>query len=175
MQQNNLVNSDQAGHLQVLGDGVNDLTKRVSEKNTTGCNGGQYSPGLRTFACTLHFYTPKAYQYVRKKFQTCLPHPRTIRKWYQSIDAQPGFTKESLEAIKLKTANSKHKLVCNLVMDEMAIRQKVEWDGKGMHGYVDICKSGPESDSLPIAKEALVFLLTAINGAWLFSCRWCVG
>lgn len=166
LHQKKFVNSDQADHLKSLGDGVHDLIQRFDKKNDSGCSGGRYTPALRTFACTLHFYSPKAYQYVRKKFQTCLPHPRTIRKWYQSIDGQPGFTKESLVAIKLKVANTDYKLVCNLVMDEMAIRQRVEWDGKEMHGYVDICKSGTESDSLPVAKEALVFLLTAINGAW---------
>ncbi|RVE40704.1 hypothetical protein evm_014645 [Chilo suppressalis] len=166
LQDNKFVSSDQVTHLESLGDGVNELIQRFAKKNSGVGTTGQYPPALRTFACTLHFYSPKAYQYVRKKFQTCLPHPRTIRKWYESIDAQPGFTKESLEAIKLKADNTKYRLICNLVMDEMAIRQRVEWDGKEMHGYVDICKSGTESDSLPIAKEALVFLLTAINGAW---------
>lgn len=166
LQQKKFVNSDQVNHLDSLGDGATDLIQRFNRKKNSGCTSARYSPALRTFACTLHFYSPKAYQYVRKKFQTCLPHSRTIMKWYQSIDAQPGFTKESLTAIKIKAANTKYKLVCNLVMDEMAINKRVEWDGKEMHGYVDICKSETEGDFLPIAKEALVFLLTAINGAW---------
>ncbi|KAH9632416.1 hypothetical protein HF086_010809 [Spodoptera exigua] len=35
-----------------------------------------------------------------------------------------------------------------------------------MHGYVDICNKGTSGDYLAEAKEALVFLVTAINGAF---------
>lgn len=116
---------------------------------------------------TLHFYSPKAYLYVRQKFETCLPHPRTIKKWYQSVDAEPGFTTESLSAIKFKVLSTKYPLLCNLVMDEMAIRQRIEWDGKRMHGYVNFGNnSNGGGDHLCEAKEAFVFLVTAINGAW---------
>ncbi|KAJ3665412.1 hypothetical protein Zmor_000908 [Zophobas morio] len=50
-------------------------------------------------------------------------------------------------------------------MDEMAIKRKIEWDGKKFTGYVNI---GVElsSDELAEAKEALVFMLVALNGSW---------
>lgn len=44
-----------------------------------------YSDSLRTFATTLNFYSAKAYEYVRQKFNNALPHPRSIRRWYQSV------------------------------------------------------------------------------------------
>lgn len=90
--------------------------------------------------------------------KNCLPHIRTIKKWYESIEAQPGFTKESFNALKFKANRTEYKLVRNLVIDEMAIRQSVEWDGKQMNGYVDICSSTSKNqgDYLPEAKEVLV-------------------
>lgn len=38
----------------------------------------QYELELRSFVLTLYFYSPRAYAFVRKKFNTCLPHPKTI-------------------------------------------------------------------------------------------------
>lgn len=35
-----------------------------------------------------------------------------------------------------------------------------------MHGYVDICNKGTSGDYLAEAKEALVFLVTSINGSF---------
>lgn len=68
--------------------------------------------------------------YVRKQFNTCLPHPKTLYNWYKVIDCDPGFTKESFEAIKTLVNKSSEKVVCALSMDEMAIRQHLQWDGK---------------------------------------------
>lgn len=84
------------------------------------CSGNTVTPELRTFALTLHFYSPAAYSYVRKTFDKCLPHPSTIRKWYSTIDGSPGITQESLNAIAVKVIEMKQKnlnLVCGLIMD----------------------------------------------------------
>lgn len=51
----------------------------------------KYPPALRSFAMTLHFYFPKAYCFVRKKFLSALPHARTIVSWYSSVNGEPGF------------------------------------------------------------------------------------
>lgn len=40
-----------------------------------------YLPAIRKFAMTFNFYSPAAYKYVRRKFNCCLPHPRTLSKW----------------------------------------------------------------------------------------------
>lgn len=91
------------------------------------------SPELRAFALTLHFYSAKAYNYVRQTFSNSLPHPRTLSRWYQSTDGSPGFTKEAFNALKIKAEESSKKgkkIFCNLVMDEIAIRKHVEWTGK---------------------------------------------
>lgn len=131
-------------------------------------NPKKYSPALRFFALTLQFYSAKAYNYVRKTFNKCLPHPSTIQKWFRSLDASPGFTEEALRALKIKSQEAKEankEVLCSLIVDEIAIRWHVEWDGNKFSGYVDYGTS-VENDELPVAKEALTFMLNCINGNW---------
>lgn len=41
----------------------------------------KYSLEVRQFAVSIHFFSCQAYSYVRKQFNTVLPHTRTINKW----------------------------------------------------------------------------------------------
>lgn len=61
-----------------------------------------YPVELRKFATTLHFYSPRAYNYVRKTFNFCLPDVSTIRKWTSSIDCMPGFSQFCFNTLKGK-------------------------------------------------------------------------
>lgn len=148
--------------------GVPDLLKRQAAKMSKCKSTLKYSPELRSFALTLNFYSPKAYQYVRKVFDTCLPHPRTLEKWYHSVEVVPGFTEPAFVTLKSRVdaANEQGKQIyCALVMDEIAIRQHVEWDGNKYHGYIDM-GTKLDDDTLPVAKEALVFMVVALNSSW---------
>jgi hypothetical protein len=42
----------------------------------------KYDENVRKFSVTLHYYSPRAYKYVRKHFDNCLPHIRTLASWY---------------------------------------------------------------------------------------------
>lgn len=57
---------------------------------------------------------------------------------------------------------SRFDIMAVLVIDEMSIRRHIEWDGQKLHEYVDK-GTDIDSDHLVEAKEALVFLVTAIN------------
>ena len=60
----------------------------------------RYSEELKVFALSLHYYSPAAYKYVRKTFNTCLPHTRTISHWYQAVDGlEATASKEVLFAL----------------------------------------------------------------------------
>ncbi|CAG9825731.1 unnamed protein product [Phaedon cochleariae] len=125
---------------------VVEVVKRILK----GSKCQQYSPSLRAFALTLHFYSPRAYNYVREKFNKALPHPSTVSKWYQHINGSPGFTTESLNAIRGEVEENKLKdkaTYANLVMDEMSIRKKVEWVENRFIGFVDFGNDF-DSDSL---------------------------
>lgn len=96
-------------------------------------SGNTVTPELRSFAVILNFYSLTAYNYVRKTFNKCLPHPSTIRKWYSTIDGTPGITQESLNAIVMKVTEMKQKnlnLVCGLIIDKMSISEAVHFNGK---------------------------------------------
>lgn len=160
-----MISDEQADTLKT----TNVTTKELYSRQMKNANGSvttsKYSPALRSFALTLHYYSSKAYNYVRKVFNLSLPHPVTIRNWYKVIDGNPGFTTESLEALKLMAKKKKSPLYCCLTMDEMAIRRKIEWDGEKFQGYVDFGR-GLDTDEVPEAKEALVFMVTGINANW---------
>ena len=57
-----------------------------------------------------------------------------------------------------------------LMLDEMAIKKHVQWDGKKMVGFVDI-GNGVFDDSAPPATEALVLMAVALNS----SCKVALG
>lgn len=80
-------------------------------KHLNMTSNSKITPELRTFAVTLHFYSPPAYNYVRDSFNKILPHPSTIPKWYTTVDGTAGFTDECLKAIeiKVKEMNEKNK------------------------------------------------------------------
>lgn len=58
------------------------VLKRV-RRNKNAC-----TEDVRKFALTLHFYSAKAYSFLRKHVK--LPHPSTQRKWAAVVDARPG-------------------------------------------------------------------------------------
>lgn len=146
--------------------GINDLLKRRSAKHAGDTYQLPYSPELRSFALTLHFYSPLAYRYVQKMFDTCLPHPRTLEKWLHTIGGQPGFTNEAFAALRARTAlRPEKRLVCSLMMDEVAIRQHIEWDGSKFVGYIDM-GTCLDDDRMPVAKEALTFMVVGVNDSF---------
>jgi len=124
----------------------------------------RYAPELRAFALTLNFYSAKAYNIVRETFDMCWPHPKSLSKWYRSVNGNPGFSAEALEAVT-KRSESLGAVLCAVVVDEMAIRRQVEWDGNSYVGFVDI-GADVDDDSLPVAKEALVFMAVSVNERW---------
>eukprot|EP00795_Rhopilema_esculentum_P014921 gene14921-6060_t len=116
-----------------------------------------------------------AYEFVRQKLNLALPHQAHIRRWYAKVPAAPGFTQPAFVAIKAKVdaaRESGNSVVCSLMLDEMAIRKQVSWDGKQFTGYVDLGNGTPDDDSAPVAKDALVLMAVCINGSWKVPCEY---
>jgi hypothetical protein len=147
----------------ILPDSMQELVRRKLTSK------GKYTQDLRSFALTPHFYSPKAYRYVRKHWEQLLPHPGTLGKWYKVVDACPGFTKEALDCISLRTADSKP-VLANLVFDEMAIREQLIWSEGRFIGGVNLGIQEDESnDSVPLANNAFVLIVVPINQHWKVS------
>ena len=51
------------------------------------------------------------------------------------------------------------------MLDEMSIRQQIEWDGNKYHGFIDM-GTELDDDSLPVAKEALTFMVVSHTSAF---------
>jgi len=127
----------------------------------------KFCPELRKFAVTLQYYSPKAYTYVRKTFKNMLPHPRTLRKWYTVVNGKPGFTHEAFVVLKDKCDAGP--VYCNLTVDEMCIKKHIEVDTQNnVFGYIDLGtgKHTDDGDDLPLARNALVFLVVGLNDYW---------
>lgn len=165
LKKNNLLTEDDTNILLESFGKHSDLITKWSNKNLGKKVPKKCSPSIRKFALSLHFFSPKAYQYVRNQFNTVLPHPRTLGKWYSSIDAEPGFTNEALKSLTLKVTNSNHPIYCSLMLDEMAIRQHLEFSGSKYYGRVDI-GNGLDNENLVLAKDCLVFMVVSINEGW---------
>ena len=135
-------------------------------KNSTRKAGGRrYHEEIKKFALTLHFYSPKAYVFVRKTLN--LPHPSSLRNWQSSVECEPGFLKDVLENLAPQVANNPNMSDCALNMDAMAIRKQVIYDktNSKFSGFVDYGGFIPEH-SEDQASEALGFLLVGLRSHW---------
>ena len=92
-----------------------------------------------------------------------------MQKWYCWVSADPGFTDVAFDALILAVGEAKVKgqeVYASLVVDEMSVKKHIDWNGEKYHGYIDLGTGIQEPDSLPEARDALVFLVVAANGAW---------
>jgi len=82
-----------------------------------------------------------------------------------NVNVEPGFQQKVLEALSKLDEKDKD---CALIFDSMAIRQQIAWS-KEEHKYIGFCDYGNSVsfENIDIeAKEALVFLLVSLKGAW---------
>ncbi|CAH0718944.1 unnamed protein product, partial [Brenthis ino] len=76
-----------------------ELFNRVLQnKGNKSLSHDKYPPQLRAFAITLHFYSAKAFAYVRNKFNLALPHPSELfdPDTVQSMQIQAFHKKPSI-------------------------------------------------------------------------------
>lgn len=129
----------------------------------------KYPANVREFCLQLSYISPRAYEFVRGTFNKNLPAKCTIRAWYANSDfsSPPGVNYKVLKCLEVKVAEKKamgSELICSLSVDEMSIRQLVQWCGsqKTLLGYptygdIDI------TNNLECAKQAIVFMLCGVN------------
>jgi hypothetical protein len=134
--------------------------------------GYRHSDEAKRFATTIHFYSPRAYDYLRKIF--CLPCPRSIQAWTSSVECDPGFFKDVFLHLKQMTEKDSVNADCALIFDGMKIRQEILYNiSKGrMDGFVDygkdIVSCDNEEDDDTVATDALIFLLSAFRSHWKY-------
>lgn len=121
-----------------------------------------YNDNIKDFAITLHYYSPKAYEFVREKIK--LPHIATLRKWMAQYNCDPGFLQGPFSYLQNAVKKEKNSYLKNvgIIIDAMAIRSQVIYDesrdkicGKVHYGGI----LNEDKDSL--AKEALVIQIVS--------------
>lgn len=139
------------------------LVKKLTKK---GVKTKVFSDDVRKFATTLHYYSPRAYDYVRKLF--LLPHPSTLRAWCSRIDCLPGFSEPAFQELNRRVNSDQRDnyLYCSLVADEINLKQHIQFDKKmgAFFGYVDRGLSHEYSEDE--ATAALVLMAVGYRGYW---------
>ena len=87
----------------------------------------QYSEVTKQFAMTLHYYSPKAYEFVRKILK--LPYSSSIKNSAASFDCEPGYLTNVIQAIG-KLAERKVWMKDVLIVDAMSIHKMTMYDKK---------------------------------------------
>lgn len=116
----------------------------------------------------MNFYSPRAYEYLRNKFNSNLPSIRTIRCWYSSINGSPGFTNEAFDALRQRAEIMKaqgKQLIIAIIFDEMYIRWHLQWDQakKQYVGHITVGQPGEHEYTTPLCKEAFVVMVSGIG------------
>lgn len=131
--------------------------------------GRRYSIEMKKFATTLHYYSPRAYDYVSSLF--AMPSVQSIRQWLRVVGGWPGFTAEVLTALKEQhKKDTPRERLCSILLDGMSIKKACELDLSSgrLIGFVDL-GNGQEphdADNIPLATEALVFMVVGLAAPW---------
>ena len=144
------------------------MTKELFEnqmKNTGRVTyGHRYSFKTKQSALTLHYYSPKAYDFVQKLL--VLPHPSSIRTWAASVDCEPGYLTNEINAISSVVEKKPSMSDVVLIVDAMALHKGTMWDQK-LKQYVGTVNYGPAVPEPPeqLATEALVLMISSVTSA----------
>lgn len=139
----------------------------------------KYPEAFRQFCVTLHFHSPRAYEFVRQTFNKNLPHAFTIRSWYanSNLNIKPNtITTEVVNILEKKSAEKFERdgkpLVVALKFDEMHIRKHYQWSNRDRKlmglAYVDNDNIPDENEKKDpeVANQSLVFYISAVNDSF---------
>ena len=128
--------------------------------------GHRFTDEVKKFALTLHFYFPRAYEFVRTIF--ALPCPSSLSNWTSSVNCEPGFFRDVFAHLQQKAFEDNSYKDCALIVDGMYIKSGViynrsteKYDGFSDYGE-DLIAFNPDE----IATEAVVFMLVGLKGHW---------
>jgi len=136
------------------------------KNNTKKSKGKRYSDEVKKFALTLHFYSPRAYEFLRSIFS--LPAQSSISNWTNSVDCQPGFFKDVFQYLQEKSEIDKNYKDCALVFDAIHLKSGLVYEhSRGTYeGFVNFGQDIVGFDEDQIATEAMVFMLVGLRGNW---------
>lgn len=106
-----------------------DLFRSEPDKSKRNKTQRRYTKEIKKFALTLHFYSPRAYEFVQSKL--FLSHSRMIRKWLCTVNCEIRFLSEVFEFLKVHVIGNNDDLKnVALIFNAMAIRKAITYDKK---------------------------------------------
>ncbi|NXV08313.1 THAP9 transposase, partial [Cettia cetti] len=130
-----------------------------------------YSPEMRQFACLLHLYHMKAYDYLRKILP--LPHPYSLTKqvlfFSFNQNAAAGFSSDIFLQLQEKVERGDRGYRdCTLLVQDVSLQKQQEWDpqSKRLTGFVDLGAGILDADEAPLASEAIILMAVGISSPW---------
>ena len=105
----------------------------------------RYDTETKQFAMTLHYYSPRAYDYVRKLLS--LPHPSSIRAWAASVDCEPGYLTNVIKLLGEQVYEKRWMADVALVVDAMSLHKMTIWDG-AKKCYIGLVDYGRRSEAI---------------------------
>lgn len=147
---------------------VQELFKSQALNNVKLINGRRYSEEIKKFALTLHFYSPRAYEFMQTVFT--LPSIRSISNWTSSVNCDPGFFKDVFKHLGNQAANDSNVRDCALIVDGMSIKSSTVFDrSSGKYkGFIDYGPNLIIDDPEKVATEAIVFMLVGLRAYWKY-------
>ncbi|XP_039566357.1 DNA transposase THAP9 [Passer montanus] len=126
-----------------------------------------YSPEMRQFACLLHLYHIKAYDYLRKILP--LPHPYSLTNWLSNNKAAAGFSSDIFLQLQEKVERGDQACrYCAVLVQDVSLQKQQEWDpqSKQLTGFVDLGAGVLDADEAPLASEAIILMAVGIWSPW---------
>ncbi|XP_063271219.1 DNA transposase THAP9 isoform X2 [Prinia subflava] len=126
-----------------------------------------YSPEMRQFACLLHLYHLKAYDYLRKILP--LPHPYSLTNWLSNNEAAAGFSSNIFLRLQEKVERGdQFYRYCAVLVQDVSLQKQQEWDPqtRRLTGFVDLGAGTLDADEAPLASEAIILMAVGISSPW---------
>ncbi|KAM6120252.1 DNA transposase THAP9 [Pterocles gutturalis] len=127
----------------------------------------EYSPEMRQFACILHLYHNKAYDYLRKILP--LPHSSSLTNWLSNNEDAAGFSNNIFLRLQEKVERGEQAYrYCALMVQDMSLQKQQEWDWQTQQltGFVDLGAGVLDADEAPLASEVIILMTVGISSPW---------
>ena len=130
--------------------------------------GRRYSDAMKKFALTLHFYSPRAYEFLRTVIN--LPSARAIANWTSSVNCDPGFFIDVFKDLEKKSKIDPFYKDAALMIDGMSIKSSTVYSSTAgrYEGFVDYGPHIIHKHDKKLATETLVFMLVGLRGHWKY-------
>ena len=143
-----------------------ELFKSELKNKDRPAKGHRYTDEIKKFALTLHFYSPRAYNFVRSFFS--LPCPSSLSNWTSSVNCEPGFFQDVFNYLQEKAKEDISYRDCALIFDGMYIKSGIVYN-KSNGNYEGFANFGGDISAFDpdaMATEALVYMLVGLRGHW---------